>query len=233
MILAPYAFSAPAPPKLALVRQIPHSGYSEGLDFFEGFLWHAIPKAILKIDPKDGTVLERFQPATEYSESLTWFKGGLWNLSFTDNSIHIGKLTSGKNKGRALAFKKVGEVPEVHGWGITHNGNQIITTGDYSPKLYFFNPKSMKLEKTLTTTVSALEDLAWDGHGIWSSSFTGYRGQIFRISPANGKIGDFYSLPDPEMCPIIDGIAVDGKNLWITGKECPAIYLVKNPLFKR
>lgn len=225
----------PQPQKLELIRQIPHTGYSEGLDFHDGFLWHALPKEILKIDPNDGSVMDRFVPATDYSESVTWFEGKLWNLSFTDNSIHVGELRAAKPPSDgapvpSFSFKKAGVVPEVHGWGITHNGKQIIVTGDYSAKLYFLNPKTLKIEKTVTAPVTALEDLAWDGVGIWSSSFTGYRGQIFRISPKDGKIIGHYLLPDPEMCPVIDGIAVDGSRLWITGKQCPALYLVKNPL---
>lgn len=210
--------------KLEIIRSIPHSGYSEGLDFFDGFLWHALPKEILKIDPKTGTVVERFPPPTDYSESIVWFRNQLFNLSFSDNSIHSAKL--GK---RGLSFKRVGAVPEVHGWGITHDGQSLIVTGHYSQKLYFLNPATLRVTRFITTTVSALEDLAWDGSSIWTSSFTGYRGQIFRVSPKDGTIDQFFSLPDPEACPVIDGIAHDGKYLWVTGKHCPSIFMIRPP----
>lgn len=209
---------------LELIRRIPHSGYSEGLEFHDGFLWNALPKQILKINPSDGSVISRFTPSTDYSESLTWFKGALWNLSFSDNGIYHGVMNS---RGE-LKFQRKGSTPEVHGWGITHDGKNIILTGDYSANLYFIDPNSLKLVRTLKTQGKDLEDLAWDGQWIWSSSFTSERSKIFAIDPLSGKILGLFSLPD-DSCPIIDGIAFDGKGLWVTGKECPSIYYVKKP----
>ncbi len=208
---------------LKLIRTIPHSGYSEGLDYHAGFLWNALPKELLKIDPKDGSVVFRYTPATDYSESLAWFQGALWNLSFSNDGLYRGTL-----KGKQFQFTRKGAVPEVHGWGLTHNGKELIATGDYSAKLYFFSPDG-KLVRTLNTDQTALEDLAWDGQGIWASSFTTHRGKIFRLDPVSGKSSALYSLPDPEACPIIDGIAVQGKGLWITGKECPLLYYFEMP----
>ncbi|MBI1860849.1 MAG: glutaminyl-peptide cyclotransferase [Deltaproteobacteria bacterium] len=217
----------PAPEKLKLLRKIPHSGYSEGIDFHDGFLWHALPDAILKIDPKDGTVVERFKPATEYSESLAWFQGKLFELSFSDNSISIGTFVK-----KQLTFKRGGDTSEVHGWGIAHDGKSLIITGNYSPILYFLNPKTLKVERTITAPVTALEDLAWDGEGIWSSSYTERRGQVFRINPKDGSVKKYFLLSEPEECPVIDGTAWDGKALWVTGKHCPSIYQFKNPYLK-
>jgi glutaminyl-peptide cyclotransferase len=207
---------------LELIRKIPHSGYSEGLDFHDGYLWHALPKFILKIDPKDGEIVSRFTPPTEYSESLAWFRGKLFNLSFSDNGIYVGGL----NKD-SLKLEKKGQTPEVHGWGITHDKKHLIITGDYSSKLYWLDPKTLKIVRTLETNAKDIEDLAWDGKLIWTSSFTTDRGHIFSIDPESGKILAKYPLSNPEECPVIDGIAYDGKAFWITGKECPSIYYVK------
>lgn len=220
LIFAPVLFAN----TLEKIRQIPHSGYSEGLDFHEGYLWNALPKEIRKIDPKDGSTVLTVKPATEYSESVSWFQGALWNVSFQDNSIHTGKVESTR-----IVFTKKGTVPEVHAWGMTHNGKHILITGDYSNKIYFLDPKTAKVVKTLITEGKDLEDLAWDGRWIWASSFTEHHGEIFNLHPDSGKIGKYYKLPDAEKCPVIDGIAFDGKGLWITGKECPALYYVKLP----
>jgi len=209
---------------LELIRKIPHSGYSEGLDFYEGYLWNALPKQILKIDPKDGAVLKRLTPSSDYSESLTWFENSLWNLSFSDNGIYRGRI----NARGEIKFNKTGSTPEIHGWGITHDGKHLILTGDYSSKLYFIDPRKLSVVRKLETQGKDLEDLAWDGHWIWTSSFTSERGKIFAIDPLNGKIVGTFALPD-DSCPIIDGIAYDGKALWVTGKECPSIYYLKKP----
>lgn len=210
---------------LEVLRQIPHSGYSEGLHFHKNFLWHALPQAIVQIDPKDGTVVRTYQPATKYSESLVWVGETLWNVSFSDNGIYKGTLTRD-----GLSFKRAGSVPEVHAWGLEYDGKYLVVTGDYSDKLYFLDPKTLQVAKTLTVPIKDLEDLAWDGEGFWASSFTSHRGTIFHINPKNGSIGALYALPDPEKCPVIDGIAYDGKGLWLTGKHCASLYYVKRPV---
>lgn len=210
--------------KLELIRKIPHSGYSEGLDYYKGYLWNAFPKSIAKINPKDGTVVARYAPASEYSESVHWFQGVLWNVSYSDNGIYRGLL-----KGEAFQFERVGNVPDIHAWGLVSDGRNLIATGNYSNKLYFIDPKTFSVTKTITVPVKDLEDLAWDGTGIWSSSFTLHKGHIFRIDPVTGDIGALYAIPAPEECPVVDGIAFDGSTLWITGKECPSIWNVKLP----
>lgn len=212
--------------KLELIRKIPHSGYSEGIEFHDGVLWNAFPKKIVKIDPKDGTILETFPPASDYSESITFLNGKLWNVSFSDDGIYSAKF--GRTSKKA-DFKRVGTAPEDHAWGLCTDGKQLIMSGNYSYSIYFYDPKTVKQVRKITTPVKDLEDCAWDGRGIWTSSFTSHRGQIFWVDPVTGAIPKFYDLPEPEACPVIDGIAFDGKALWVTGKECPAIYQVKMP----
>lgn len=220
---AAYAAELVARP-LAVIRTLPHSGYSEGLDFKDGFLWHALPKESVKIDPKDGRVVARFPSSSDYNESLAWVGEELLQLSFADNGIYRGRL-----KGATLSFERAGTVPEVHGWGITYDGKNVIITGDYSRKLYFLDLTSLRVVRTIETPVDALEDLAWDGTGIWSSSFTTYQGTIFRFDPRNGKLQGAFALSAPQRCPVIDGIAVDGDTLWLTGKHCPELFQVANP----
>ena len=209
---------------LELIRKIPHSGYSEGLHYDGGFLWNALPTEIVKINPKDGSVVARFAPASAYSESVVWVNGELWNVSYADNGIFKGTMGA-----KGLGFERKGSVPEIHAWGIEFDGTHLVVTGDYSNKLYFLNPKTLKVERQVTVSVKDLEDLAWDGVGFWASSFTQLRGQIFRINPKTGAVSPYYSLPQPEECPVIDGLAWDGNALWVTGKHCPSIYYVKRP----
>ncbi|MEZ4750514.1 MAG: glutaminyl-peptide cyclotransferase [Bdellovibrionota bacterium] len=209
---------------LELIRRIPHSGYSEGLTHHEGFLWHALPEQIVKLDPNEGRVLASFTPATKYSESVTWFQGKLWNVSFSDNGIYAGTLKNDK-----LVFERKGTTPEIHAWGLTHDGKHLIFTGNYSRKLYFWDPKTRTVVREVETPIKDLEDLAWDGVGIWSSSFTSHKGKIFRIDPKSGSVSGFFELPDPESCPVVDGIAYHKGELWVTGKHCPSIWVLRKP----
>lgn len=242
-LITSIGFSAVAetPTKLELIRKIPHSGYSEGLDFHQGYLWNPITRKtqvvqfngsseekresiIMKIDPQDGTVLNRFIGPTKESESIKWIKGVPVHVSFTDNGIYAGQMVDGD-----LRFKRVGTTPEDHAWGLEYDGRDLIMTGNYSEYLYFFDPKTYKKRRQLKTEMRDIEDLAWDGKRMWASSFTQKQSQIFPIDLKTGKVGPFYLIPEPELCPVVDGLAYDGKGLWITGKECPAIWYVKLP----
>ena len=170
-------------------------------------------------------VLKSFKPATSYSESIKWDNGQLWNLSFSDNGIYKGKLLRNR-----FAFKKVAAIPdEKHGWGIEVVGNQIAVTGNYSPRIYFFNKKTFKLERIIKLSVSELEDLAFDGKRLWVSSFREKKGKIYAVDLKKGKIVGSFMLPKQYQCTVIDGLAVQGKTIWITGKHCANIYQVKNP----
>lgn len=229
LLLVVACLSARAEKTLERVRKIPQTGYSEGIDYDRGFIWHAFPHELTKIDASDGTVVAHFTPPSEYSESLAWFHGKLYNLSYSDDGIYVGTLAKQKDGSEALHFERGGTAPEAHGWGITHNGKELIVTGNYSKKLYFLDPKTLKVARVVTTPIKDLEDLAWDGKGIWASSFTEHHGEIFRLSPKDGKLEAVYKLPDADECPVIDGIAYDGENLWVTGKNCLSIYVYKKP----
>ena len=225
VVVFAFGTRALAATKLKVLRTLPHSGYSEGLDWHEGFLWHALPKESVKIDPKDGSVLARFAPSSEYNESLWWFRGVPYQVSFHDDGIYRGTV----DRAGAIAWKRVGKTPEIHAWGSATDGKHVILTGNYSNKLYFLDPKSWKVVRTIEVPVPDLEDLAWDGQRLWSSSFTKHPGTIFPIDPATGAVAAFYELPEPGECPIIDGLAWDGEALWLSGKQCPKLYRVERP----
>lgn len=216
-------------PKLKVLRTVPHSGYSEGLDWHDGYLWHALPKESVKIDPKDGTVVARFEPSTEYNESWWWFGDAPYQVSFHDNGIYKGTFSLSGGAGGSVRWTRVGDTPEIHAWGSASDGKHVILTGNYSKKLYFLDPKTWRVVRSIETDVSDLEDLAWDGQRLWTSSFTRFPGTIFSVDPKTGAIGGFYELPDVAECPVIDGLAWDGEALWVTGKQCPKIYRVERP----
>lgn len=224
LLAAAFPKASSAAEKLKVLRTIPHSGYSEGLDWHDGFLWNAFPKESLKIDPKDGTVVAHYAPASEYNESLVWWKGTPFQVSYSDDGIYRGEPSNGD-----FRWVRVGKAPEAHAWGSTHDGKHVILTGNYSKKLYFFDPKTWKIARTVETSVPDLEDLAWDGQRVWASSFTTFVGTIFPIDPKTGAVDAYYELPDPGECPVIDGLAWDGEALWMTGKHCAKIYRVERP----
>lgn len=211
---------------LTLIRRLPHAGWSEGLDVHGRELWHSFPGSIKVYDKETGDELRELasSPST-YNESLAWRDGELWNVSYDDSNVYVGRPAA---EGE-LDWHIAGTTPEVHGWGITHDPDHVIVTGNGSPFLYFLDPQTAGLVKTVTTPVDDLEDLAWDRGAIWASSYSEYPGQFFRIDPSTGAIVDVHSLPGAGECSIVDGIAVDGTSLYVTGKHCPWVYVFEMP----
>ena len=222
----PTANETPAPPHyvtLQVVDRIPRSGWSEGIDVLGDRIWHAWPSVIRELD-MEGNVLAEHEPPSTYSESLTWFGGRLFNLSYHNANVYAGTVVDG-----ALVFTVVGTVPDEAGWGITHDGTNLIVSGNGSENLYVLDGETFAHLRTITTPVDDLEDLAWDGRYIWASSYSEYPGQVFRIDPDTGNLVDLHTLPDPDECSIVDGIAVSDGLLYVTGKRCPWIYVAPLP----
>ena len=205
---------------------MPHDGWSEGLDFADdGALWAPYGHHIRVLDPSSGANQATYTPPTGYQESVTWFQGRLWALSWDDDSIYAGDLgTDGK-----MLWTLMGHTPDVHGWGITHDDRYLIMTGNGMPYLYFVDPATMTLVKTVTTPVDDLEDVAWDGEYVWASSFSAYPGTEMRLDPETGEVVDLYPLPEPSECMKLDGVAIRNGEIYVTGKDCPFVYVAILP----
>ena len=221
----PQTGPTPLPP-LTLAGTLPHSGWSEGLDVHGGELWHAFPGDIRVFDLDTGDPLRRYEPPSSYSESLAWVRGRLWNVSYHDANIYVGETTTAGE----LAWTVAGTTPEEHGWGITFDGTHVILTGHGSELLYFLDPDTAAVVRTITTPIDDLEDLAWHDGAIWASSYSELPGQFFRVDPANGAVVDVHALPDPAECAIVDGLAVHAGKLYVTGKNCPFVYVYLLPV---
>lgn len=195
-------------------------GWSEGLDWHDGVLWQAFPGELLARDAMSGETLGSWRPPSGYSESLVWHQGRLWNVSYADDKIYAGTLD-----GDSLTFEVAGTAPDVHAWGIAAFGARLVLTGNGKEDLYFLAP-DLSLEWVTTTPVDDLEDIEYHHGSIWASSYTTYPGSFFRLDPVTGDVLDVFDVPAPALCRIVDGIAVDdGDRLYVTGKECPAIWI--------
>ncbi len=220
----PWPMPTPLGAPLTLVRKLPHANWSEGLDYHAGELWGAFPHSMRVYEPETGTPLRDLDPPSAYSESLAWRDGELWNVSYDDNNIYVGTP-----EGLDFTWRVVGTVPEIHSWGITHDPWHVIVTGNGTPFLYFLDPVTTEVMATIETPIDDLEDLAWDRGAIWASSYSEYSGKFFRLNPWNGELVDVFALPDPAECSIVDGVAVNGSTLFVTGKNCPWIYVYEMP----
>ncbi len=137
-------------------------------------------------------------------------------------------------------FNKIGEFPYEHeGWGITHNGTNLIVS-DGTDKLHFLDTVTLKDVKVLEVKdhgvkKDSLNELEYiEGYvyaNIWMTNL------IVKIDPTNGevvgqldlsKIGRDMSLKD-QQADVLNGIAYEkkSKTLLVTGKKWPFCYAIR------
>ena len=137
---------------------------------------------------------------------------------------------------KTFSYKYAYNYPR-EGWGITTDGNSLITS-DGSSFLYFMDA-DMKLEKKIQVTVDSkplrwLNELEYIDGKIWANVYT--YDEIVIIDPSNGKVEGVIDctglLPDELRTydtDVLNGIAYnpeDGK-IYLTGKNWPKLYEVK------
>lgn len=127
---------------------------------------------------------------------------------------------------------------EGEGWGITHNGNHLITS-DGSNTLHFRSRVDFAIQYKLLVTqqgnpVYNLNELEFADGFIWANIWKQTR--IIAIDPNNGEVTKEIDLSDlikpyhnVRKGNVLNGIAWDKQKqaFWITGKRWPTMFLIK------
>ncbi len=236
----------PAPTNLnySIVKVYPHdtSSYTQGLiwynnTLYEGTGWRGESK-LMKIDIESGKYKQKLDLAKEYfGEGITIFNDKIYQLTYEEHKVFVYDLTT---------FKKIKEFDwNMEGWGLTHNGKQlIVSTG--SSNLYFVNPETFAIEKTLGVYdnngyLASLNELEFVNGSIYSNVY--YKDIIVKINPETGLVEgriDLAGLLQKTNQPVneeyyisqgfvLNGIAYNAANnsFYITGKRWPALYEIK------
>lgn len=137
-------------------------------------------------------------------------------------------------------FKKLSEFPYEHeGWGITHDGKQLIVS-DGTNIIHFKDTVSLKDEHTITVqdkkgVVKSLNELEYIEGYIFANQYL--TNNIYKIDPVTGEVigkldlsevGEKVRVTDPQ-ADVLNGIAYEKKSklLLITGKQWPATYAIR------
>lgn len=241
---------------LRLLKKYDHgvSKYSEGLDFYDGFLWHTSWDSLYKLDPDSARDIDGdgdYDLTAEktwnlnhhdHSESSVWFNGELYNFTFRDRggnlSDDIYKLDLFNNE--TYRYWHVGDGMGTTNWGSCRDrrnpGEFIIYTGHYDDLLMWYDPYTGNTTwRVKVTGLDAIEDLGMDRYGaVWASSvYSSSNPGLYKIDPDTGKIlGTFYG---PVGLDIIDGIAIRsiGKRdvMYVTGKNTQYIWEYQIPMY--
>jgi len=227
--------SAPPVYSVNVVKTLPHDpqAFTQGLFFHGGKFYEGTGEVgasgIRAVKPDSGEVLNEQPLGPPYfGEGIVGWKDRLIQVTWQDKTGFVYNLADLSLKD---SFSYTGE-----GWGLTHNGKQLILS-DGTPTLRFLDPDSFKQVSAITVTASGcpvekLNELEWvEGEiyaNIWQTNL------IARIDPATGEVTSFLDVgalgpksSDPDVVP--NGIAYDAasKRLFVTGKLWPQLYEVK------
>ncbi len=222
----------------AIDTSYPHdtSSFTEGLLIYKNALYESTGEKgkskLLKYE------LPSLKPVKSMDLDTQYFGEGIVILHDT-----IYQLTYQEKVGfmYTMDFKKIKEFTfaSEEGWGMTTDGKQIIAS-DGSSNLYFYEPGTFRLVRTLAVTevgspVSNINELEFiDGYiyaNKWQQSY------ILKIDPSNGDvvakadIADLWNRVKAKypQADVPNGIAYDSttKKMYITGKKWPELYEIK------
>ncbi|WOK07365.1 glutaminyl-peptide cyclotransferase [Imperialibacter roseus] len=218
--------------------QLPHDtgSFTEGFVVHNGKLYESTGEegrswfGVLNI--KTGKPEKKVDLAEEYfGEGITILNNKVYQLTWKNKQGFVYDLNT---------FEKVNEFTyETEGWGLTHDGKNLIMS-DGKSSLFYLDTASLKVTKTLPVTyqgqpVTMINELEYvNGYifaNIWQTN------SIVKIDPADGEVvgvldlsalAEQAKLKNPQV-DVLNGIAwYEGtKSLLVTGKYWPTIYALK------
>lgn len=213
----------------------PHdtSHFTQGLAFYgeqllEGTGNYGHSK-LVQLDLKTGKSTKEVPLAKEYfGEGITILNDTVYQLTWKENKVFVYSAND---------FKKIKEFPlNTEGWGITHNGKELIVS-DGSANLYFYEPSTFRLLRTQGVTEDGspavnLNELEYINGFVFANQWQ--YNYILKIDPASGQVVGKMDLAELHnrakaknpSADVLNGIAYNEqvKKLYVTGKNWPEIY---------
>jgi len=207
------------------VRAFPSPGdYPEGLAWDGTHLWsnNFSNGTLYRLDPTDGHVVGSYSGGglPTQPEGLCWDGSHLWTCDWITGRISRVRVMPNSVVVEASFDKPAGSGKPV---GLEWDGTSLwlscfgATPADKS-ELWALDPSDLSVRQFLRLPVWYVEDLAWDGHTLWSVDWMIARG--FAIDRATGDTLHTYRTPGPH--PV--GQAWDGTYLWVTSTSVDSIW---------
>ena len=215
--------------KLPVIDSIPHSQtrFTQGLFWDGDELWESTglvgQSKIYRMNKRGEAFDSIAMPGAHFGEGIAKMDNKMLWLTWRSG---LGFILSAKPLRILGTFKIAGE-----GWGLTvWNGNWLMSNG--SSTLYVLSAKDMKVIDTIKTSIKYLNELEAVGDtlyaNVWQSD------SIAVISLPSGSVVKWLDFSEKAKsvrkshsnAEVLNGIAFDGKNLWITGKNWPRIYKI-------
>lgn len=226
------------PATYQVVHSYPHDpkAFTQGLIFVDGHLYESTGlegrSSLRMVDLSSGQVLQNFSLSPDYfGEGLTDWGSNLIQLTWVSHKAFVYDRFSFRLL-KTLSY-------EGEGWGLTHDGKQLILS-DGTPYLRFLDPDTFRVLRKLRVMdesgkpVENLNELEYIRGEIYANVWQ--TNQIARISPQSGKVLgriDLSGLLDESQLQgngaVLNGIAYDatGDRLFVTGKLWPKLFEIR------
>jgi glutamine cyclotransferase len=218
-----------------VVDRFPHdpTAYTQGLLTSDGILFESTGlyghSEVRRVDLRSGRVLaSRTLPANRFGEGLALLGGRLYQLTWKNGKAYTYDATT---LAPIDSFRYPGD-----GWGLATDGTSLIMS-DGSDSIRFLSPATFQVQRVIhvrlnDTPVKQLNELEYVNGEILANVYQ--TNWVMRIDPATGNVRetlDFADLyPDrPPTAEVMNGIAIapDGKQLLLTGKFWPTMFVVR------
>ncbi len=212
-------------------HRYPHPGhpFTQGLVFDDGTLIESTglygESTLRRVDLETGEVLRLRRLSPEYfAEGCT-----VWNDEVIQLTWKAGTGFVYDKHSFAIEhqFAYTGE-----GWGLTHDGQRLIMS-DGTSHLRFLDPDTFQETGRIQVVdkgepVRWLNELEWIRQQVWANIWQ--TSHIARIDPDTGVVLgwiDLSELAASETGGVMNGIAVRGQSVFVTGKHWEGIYEVE------
>ncbi|MEM9446517.1 MAG: glutaminyl-peptide cyclotransferase [Verrucomicrobiota bacterium] len=235
------SLSAEAPTlSYEVVRKYPHdsSSFTQGLEMHQGRLYEGTGlrgrSALYCINLTTGKALNKVYLNPKYfGEGITIYGDRLFQLTWTSGKAIVYRVRD---------FKPIGSYNyQGQGWGLTNDSKMLIMSNG-SDSLFFRNPKSFEIEKTLQVKdgekkITQLNELEWIKGNIWANIWG--TNKIAIIDPSRGNVTAWLDLTDllkqaikkasSRPIDVMNGIAYrEAKDtILVTGKFWPLLFEIK------
>lgn len=217
----------------AVLDTFPHDdeAFTQGLVMHEGILYEGTGlygrSNLRRVTLATGDVeQQRNLPAVYFGEGITVWEDTILQLTWRGRKGFIYDRET---------FEPEGEFTyESEGWGITHDGSQLIMS-DGTNRIRFLDPDTFEVTREILvaddgTAVQKLNELEYINGEIWANVWQ--TDTIARIDPDTGRVRgwvDLSGLLTPEQASragVLNGIAYDAINerVIVTGKVWPLMF---------
>ena len=222
--------------RVKVVNEYPHdsSAYTQGLFFYGGDLYETTGQygesTFRKVNLTTGESIKSLNFNKKYfAEGSTQMDGKVYVLTWESKVAFVYDAAT-------MTYEKAYSYPR-EGWGITNDGEHLITT-DGSSRIYFLD-KDFKLQRSVVVRLNGrpvkfLNELEYIDGKIWANMYLS--DLIFIIDPETGNIEgaiDCDGLLSDDLrtdtTDVLNGIAYnpETKKIYLTGKNWPRLFEVK------